>query len=206
MSAAPDAARTRRHGATQQYCQPLLAAARLLPMDHRDHVRLLRDGVLGSGETWADLGSGEGAFTLALADLLGPTGSIHTVDRDGTALQVQLQIFREAFPNTKIMPLVADFTKPLELPPLDGVVMANSLHFVRDKQAVLRRVGGYLRPGGRLVLVEYDSDHGNPWVPFPLSFGTWTIVAAQAGFRDTRLLASIASRFLGSIYSAVSFR
>jgi ubiquinone/menaquinone biosynthesis C-methylase UbiE len=175
-------------------------------MDHDDHVRLLRDGVLGGGKTWADFGSGQGAFTLALADLLGPTGSIHTVDRDGGALQVQLGALREAFPSVSVTPLVADFTTPLELPPLDGVVMANSLHFERDKLAVLRLVGGYLRPGGRLVLVEYDSDHANPWVPFPLSFGTWITVATEAGFSDTQRLASIPSRFLGSIYSAVSFR
>jgi ubiquinone/menaquinone biosynthesis C-methylase UbiE len=175
-------------------------------MDHRDHVRLLREGVLGGGTTWADLGSGEGAFTLALADLLGPTGSIHTVDRDARALAVQARALRDAFPRVTVAQLVADFTQPLELPPLDGVVMANSLHFERDKLAVLHLVLGYLRPAGRLVLVEYDTDRGNPWVPFPLSFRTWTALAAEAGFRDTRRLASVPSRFLGSIYSAVSFR
>ena len=175
-------------------------------MDHRDHVRLLREGVLGGGRSWADLGSGEGAFTLALADLLGPTGSIHTVDRDRGALQVQARALRDAFPSVSVTPLVADFTMPLELPPLDGVVMANSLHFEHDKLAVLRLVGGYLRTAGRLVIVEYDSDHGNPWVPFPLSFDSWATLAAEAGFRETRRLASVRSRFLGSIYSAVSIR
>ena len=175
-------------------------------MDHRDHVRLLREGVRGSGVTWADLGSGEGAFTLALADLLGPTGSIHTVDRDSRALRVQLRALRDAFPNVSVTPLVADLTLPLELPPLDGIVMANSLHFERDKLAVLRLVRDYLRPAGRLILVEYDTDHGNPWVPFPLSHRTWATLAAEAGFRETRHLASVPSRFLGSIYSAVSLR
>ena len=175
-------------------------------MDHRDHVRLLRDGVQGNGKTWADLGSGAGAFTLALADLLGPTGSIYTVDRDSRALRVQVRALHDIFPNVSITPLVTDFTLPLELPPLDGIVMANSLHFERDKLAVLRLVRGYLHPAGRLVLVEYDTDHGTPWVPFPLSFRSWMTLAAEAGFRETRQLASVPSRFLGSIYSALSFR
>ncbi len=67
-------------------------------MDHHDHVRLLREGVLGGGTAWADLGSGEGAFTLALADLLGPSGSIHTIDRDSRALQVQVRALHDTFP------------------------------------------------------------------------------------------------------------
>jgi ubiquinone/menaquinone biosynthesis C-methylase UbiE len=175
-------------------------------MDHHDHVGLLREGVLGGGKAWADLGSGEGAFTLALADLLGPTGSIHTVDRDGRALQVQVRALRDAFPNVSVTELVADFTMPLALPPLDGIVMANSLHFERDKLAVLHLVRGYLRAAGRLILVEYDTDHGNPWVPFPLSFRSWATLAAEAGFRETQRLASVPSRLLGSIYSALSFR
>ena len=175
-------------------------------MDHPDHVRLLRKGVLGGGKTWADLGSGEGAFTLALADLLGPTGSIHTVDRDARALQVQVRALHDAFPSVSVTPLVADFTMLLGLPLLDGIVMANSLHFERDKLAVLRLARGYLRSAGRLVLVEYDADHGNSWVPFPLSFRSLATVATEAGFRETQRLASVPSRFLGSIYSAMSLR
>jgi len=175
-------------------------------MDHRDHVRLIREGVLGGGKIWADLGSGEGAFTLALADLLGPSGAIHTVDRDNRALEVQVGALRNQFPSVSVTPLVADFTMPLDLPRFDGIVMANSLHFERDKLAVLRLIHGYLRPAGRLVLVEYDTDHGNPWVPFPLSYRSWARLAEEAGFRDTRRLASVPSRFLGSIYSALSVR
>jgi len=173
-------------------------------MDHRDHVRLIRDGVLGAGSTWADLGSGQGAFTLALADLLGPSGSIVSVDRDAGALRVQAGAVHAAFPPVRLVQHVADFTKPLDLPPLDGLVMANSLHFQRDKLAVLRLVRAALRPGGRLVLVEYDSDTGNHWVPYPVSSRAWPALAAEAGFRETRLLESVPSRFLGAIYSAVS--
>jgi ubiquinone/menaquinone biosynthesis C-methylase UbiE len=175
-------------------------------MDHRDHIGLIREGVLGGGTSWADLGSGEGAFTLALADLLGPTGSIHTVDRDRRALEVQMEALRDGFPEVGVTPVVADFSLPLGLPPLDGVVMANSLHFERGQLAVLRLVRGYLRPNGRLLLVEYDTDRGNQWVPFPLSYRSWATMAAEAGFRDTRRLASVPSRFLGSIYSAISTR
>ncbi len=175
-------------------------------MDHADHVRLIRYGVQDAGSTWADLGSGGGAFTLALAELLGPAGRIVSVDRDEGALRSQARQLRERFPDVSVEPIVGDFGQPLDLPVLDGVVMANSLHFVREQAIVLGLVHGYLRIGGRLVLVEYDADRGNPWVPYPMSFETWRTVAAAAGFRDTRRLVSVPSRFLGSIYSAVSVR
>jgi ubiquinone/menaquinone biosynthesis C-methylase UbiE len=173
-------------------------------MDHRDHVRLIREGVAGDGLTWADLGAGSGAFTLALADLLGPAGTIHAVDRDARALAELGEAARRRFPDVALQLVVGDFTRPLALPPLDGVVMANSLHFVRDPAPVLALVRGYLRPGGRLVLVEYEADRGNHWVPFPFSYTTWERRASGAGFTGTRRLASVPSRFLGSIYSALS--
>ena len=178
-------------------------------MDHADHVRLLRDGVRDGAGTWADLGAGEGALTLALADLLGPGSSIHAVDRDATALRTLSRAHAELAqrrPLASVFPVTADFTRDLPLPPLDGVVMANSLHFIRDKRAVLARVRGLLRPGGVLLLVEYDTDQGNTWVPYPLSFRSWESLASESGFVGTRMIGSQPSRFLGSIYSAVSQR
>jgi ubiquinone/menaquinone biosynthesis C-methylase UbiE len=174
-------------------------------MDHADHVRLLAPAVRdGEGGAWADLGAGSGAFTLALADLVGPHGIVHAVDRDRAALAELRAAAVSIVPTAQIVTTVADFTRPLDLRELDGIVMANSLHFVEDKLPVLGLVRGYLRRGGRFILVEYDSDRGNPWVPFPLSFTTWQSLAADADFVGTRRIATIPSRFLGRIYSALS--
>ena len=173
-------------------------------MKHNDHVRLLRKGVPESG-VWADLGSGSGAFTLALADLLGESGRIYSVDKDRQALKEQERSMRSLFPSVAVEFLVADFTRKLDLPPLDGIVMANSLHYVRDKGALLQRIRACLKPEGRLLLVEYNVDHGNVWVPYPLSYPTWERLAQQNNFSDTQLLEKVPSRFLGEIYSAMSF-
>jgi ubiquinone/menaquinone biosynthesis C-methylase UbiE len=174
-------------------------------VNHQDHVALLARGVpQGEGGTWADLGAGTGAFTLALADLIGPHGVIHAVDRDRAALAELRSGFVSAVPQAELRVRAADFTRRLDLSDLDGVVMANSLHFVEDKIAVLALVRGYLRHGGRLVVVEYDSDRGNAWVPHPLSFETWRDLAGEAGFVETRKLATVPSRFLREIYSALS--
>ena len=173
-------------------------------MNHQDHVNLLRKGVAEQGGVWADLGSGAGAFTLALAELIGPQGSIYSVDKNQGSLREQEREMRTRYPATTVRYLAADFTHRLDLPPLDGVVMANSLHYVKQKDAMLQLVRSYLKPGGRFLLVEYNADHGNMWVPYPLSYGTWESLARKNGFTSTQLLATIPSRFLGSMFSALS--
>jgi SAM-dependent methyltransferase len=173
-------------------------------VDHSDHIGLIRDGASGAGTTWADLGSGRGAFTLARADLLGPGGTIFSVDRDQGALRDQARSLAAHFPTVAVHQVVADFTDELSLPTLDGAIMANSLHFVRDKLPVVRRICERLRPGGRFVLVEYDSDDGNRWVPHPVSARTWELLANEVGLAETRIIGRVPSRFLGSIYAAVS--
>ena len=178
-------------------------------MNHADHVRLLRGGIeplAGEGQVWADIGSGSGAFTLALADLLGPGATIYSVDQDRNALRTQARELAERFPQTTVHYLTTDFTQLLDLPPLVGVVMANALHFQRPErqEAVVRQFKGYLRPGGRFILVEYNVDRGNLWVPHPLSYATWSKLARRVGFGETRLLATVPSHFLREIYAAVS--
>ena len=178
-------------------------------MDHRAHVALLRPAVEPGGR-WADFGAGEGAFTLALADLLGPAGRIVAVDRDGEALRANEHVVRARFPGTELTTVTADFTGTLPpgLADLDGIVLANSLHYVpRDRQAtVVRGLAGHIRPGGRFVVVEYDTDRGNPWVPHPFAYPSWKRLAAAAGLVDTRRIGRVPSRFLGAIYSAESRR
>jgi len=164
-------------------------------VDHADLTALLKPGVQEKGGRWADLGAGEGAFTLALADLLGPGAHITAVDTDARALRAIVH---------GVETRVADFTKPLDLRDLDGIVMANSLHFVRNKAPVLESVRDMLRPGGRLIVVEYSSDRGNPWVPYPFTYPTWVRLAEAAGLQGTEQLHSVPSRYFGSMYSALS--
>jgi ubiquinone/menaquinone biosynthesis C-methylase UbiE len=174
-------------------------------VNHTDLVGLLRPGIDAQGGRWADLGAGEGAFTLALADLLGPGAHITAVDRDAGSLRGIAPAMGRRFPDTGLDVVVGDFTRPLQIAGLDGVVMANSLHFLRDKRQVLATVRSMLRPGGRLIVVEYGADRGNPWVPHPFSYPRWEQMAAEAGFEGTRLLGALPSRYLGSMYSAVTF-
>ena len=175
-------------------------------MDHSDHVNLLRPANLLSG-IYADLGAGSGAFTLALRELVGLDSTIHAVDKDKSSLDELEKAHRARFHSTEHLTLLPnDFSRPLSLPPLDGIVMANSLHFFKDKEKILRHVREFLKPNGALIIVEYNVDSGNMWVPHPLTFETYRTLAPHAGFSEPRLLAKVPSRFLKEFYSAIAYR
>jgi ubiquinone/menaquinone biosynthesis C-methylase UbiE len=174
-------------------------------MNHDDHVRLVRPGVEGAGSRWLELGAGEGAFSLALADVLGP-GEIVALDRDGGALRRLAEELPRRFPVVRLQTRIGDFRDDLPEGPFDGLLAANSLHFVTDPADVLRRAAARLAPAGHVVVVEYDADRGNPWVPHPFSVERFAVIAAEAGLTNVREIGRVPSRFLGAIYSAVAER
>jgi SAM-dependent methyltransferase len=185
-------------------------------MQHADHVNLLRQGIPPARGTaaentaaeysWADFGSGSGAFTLALAELIQTGSTIFSIERDRSALQAQEEQMKRRFPGVPVQYLKADYTHRLALPPLDGIIAANTLHFQPDPLPVLKLFFSYLKPTGRMILVEYNIDKGNYAVPYPLPYSTWERFAQQAGFAKTQLLATRPSHFLKEIYSALSIK
>lgn len=153
---------------------------------------------------WADLGCGEGLFTEALARMLPPRSVVHAVDTDAEAL------FRvPEVPHRHLSRVCADFNAfPwMFAPDMDGLLMANSLHYVADKRGFLEEATSYLGPAGRFLLIEYDTRAANPWVPYPLPFDDLMPLMADLGFGNVRKLGEHPSRFRnGNLYAAVAER
>ena len=172
-------------------------------MDHKDYVNLIRPADIKPGGSWADLGAGSGAFTFATRELIGPTANIYAIDKNRASLNQLEQAYRARFGDAQNLHLITgDFSRTLDIPPLDGIVMANSLHFFKEKEKILRHVSSYLKPNGILLIVEYNVDSGNLWVPYPFSFETYRKLAPRANFSEPRLLAKVPSTFLREFYSA----
>src|SRR5437773_1348964 len=146
-------------------------------MDTRDAVAFLEPAVRGVQGTWADLGAGSGTFTRALVEILGPSSRVYAVDRDASAVR-ELQEW-SARETANVVAVHADITQLFVLPEkqLDGILLANVLHFVRDADQVLARVAQMLRRGGRLVIVEYDRRTASRWVPYPIPAERLTEIA-----------------------------
>lgn len=167
-------------------------------------VALLHPGIPAPGGVWADLGCGDGIFSLALQSLIRPGGEIYAVDTDRHALDALMRHAAESDPDAVFHPLHADFTRPLVLPPLDGIVMANSLHFTQAKTVVLRQLAPLLKPGGRLIVVEYNTSRGNSAVPYPLDERGFLVLTDEVGLGDARIVARIPSSFLGEMYAGMA--
>lgn len=177
-------------------------------MNTRDAVALIADAVGEHGGIWADLGAGSGTFTRALAELLGTDGRVYAVDRDHGAVAALRRLAHAKA--GRVIPVRGDFTSSLELPgltqPLHGILLANALHFLRDAGAVLARLVELLRPGGRVVLVEYDRRSASLWVPHPTPIASLAALSREAGLTPFTVTATRPSAYQGVLYAAYATR
>ena len=96
--------------------------------------------------------------------MLGEKGKVFAVDTN-PQIKKKSPIEKTA----SVIAIQQDFTQPLDLPLLDGIFMANSLHFVKDKNSFLKQLIPKLNPNGKFVFIEYDMEIGNTWVPYPIT-------------------------------------
>jgi trans-aconitate methyltransferase len=149
-------------------------------------------------QIWCDLGCGEGVFTVALASLLAPGSTIHAVDVDQRALRK----VPERHGGVAIRTILADVNSlSLRLPPCEGVLMANSLHFIREQVQLLARLTAVSQ---RLLVVEYERSNSNIWEPYPVNFQKLCDLFHEAGADAVHRIHSRRSRFGGTMYSALA--
>jgi len=123
-------------------------------------MRLLR---IARGSTAADLGAGSGYFTVRLAKAVGTSGKVYAVDiQQGMLDLLQTRVAKERL--TNVVPVLGAVDDP-RLPDesVDLVIMVDVYHELSLPQTTLAHVRRALKPGGRLVLLEYRAE--DPDVP-----------------------------------------
>lgn len=159
-------------------------------MDLKTAINFIRPAIPTETGIWADIGAGTGIFTQAMDHLLGAGSTIYAADKNPHLLySLQLQ-------HSTLVVEELDFNRPYTLPQLDGILMANTLHYAHDPLPVLQKLLSFLKPDGHFVLIEYQTKRPiSPWVPYPVPLEKFTELAAMTNLTIPRELARIPSAY-----------
>jgi len=139
-------------------------------MDRIRRVEQLRvDDVIAElelkpGDVVADIGSGSGIFTVAMARAVGPSGKVYAVDIDQEMLDHVVERAR-AEGLTNVEGVMGEYDDP-ELPvtDVDFAFYHRTLHMIEHRQAHLNATAKYLAPDGRIVVVEQNRETTRIWM------------------------------------------
>jgi ubiquinone/menaquinone biosynthesis C-methylase UbiE len=146
-------------------------------------------------------------FTGILARLAPEARGILAVDRDSRALrELRGNFDRAGLSGATLFTVRADLRHLPLWSGMEGVLIANALHFLRtkDQLALLKECRRLLRPGGRLVVVEYNTGRATGAVPYPLPETRFIEMAGRAGFGEAQVAARTPSSYLGEMYAGAA--
>ena len=104
-----------------------------------------------------DLGSGSGLFTRPLARKAGGKGVVYAVDIDSELLKhVERTAQEQKLANIK--PILASETDPKLPEPVDLITIIDTLHHIGNRGEYLKGLKKYLRPGGRVAVIDFSRD------------------------------------------------
>jgi ubiquinone/menaquinone biosynthesis C-methylase UbiE len=148
---------------------------------------------IAPGSTVADVGAGSGYMTVRLAAAVGPSGRVFATDVQHEMVS-RLVARLDAAKIRNVTPVLATPDDP-RLPDaaLDLVLMVDVYHELSAPQRTLQQLKRTLRPGGRLVLLEYRKE--DPAIPIREEH-KMTVAEAKAeveaeGFRLASVIESL---------------
>jgi cyclopropane fatty-acyl-phospholipid synthase-like methyltransferase len=114
--------------------------------------RVVEALALEPGARVADLGSGGGYFTFRLARAV-PAGRVYAVDVDADLnAYVAERAREEGLENVQVV--LADYADPKLPEPVDLVFTSNTYHHLEDRTRYFANAKQYLRPQGRVAILE----------------------------------------------------
>ena len=116
---------------------------------------------IAKGSTVADIGAGVGYFTWRLAERVGPAGVVYGQDiQPGMVVQLQKNMAARKITNVKTV--LGSYDDPkLPKDSLDLILLVDVYHEFSEPQKMVDRMRESLKPGGRLVLIEYRAEDPN---------------------------------------------
>jgi ubiquinone/menaquinone biosynthesis C-methylase UbiE/rhodanese-related sulfurtransferase len=142
---------------------------------------------LRAGMTVVDLGAGTGAFTRRFARVVGPTGRAIALDIDPDAVDTMTRdAASQPLPAYEVRLVAAD-DPGLAPATADVIFLRNTYHHLTDRVTYARKLIAALKPGGRLVIVDFPPDEDmRRMMPEHPDRATVERELAAAGFRLLR--------------------
>jgi ubiquinone/menaquinone biosynthesis C-methylase UbiE len=110
-----------------------------------------------AGQVIADIGAGSGQFSLPLARAVRPGGTLYAVDIDKELIEyVETQATEQGMVNVK--PILGGLTDPLLPVDVDLAFINDVLHHIEDRAGYLSTLSLYLKPGGRVAIIDFLPD------------------------------------------------
>lgn len=147
---------------------------------------LLRQAGIEAGQRVLDLGTGPGHVALALADIVGPTGSVVGVDQDPRMLGLA-NARRDDAGLSNVRFAQGDARTYRDDEAFDAVVTRLLLMHLPDRGEIVKHHQGALRHGGRLILIDYDMGavRAEPEIELISRLREWTAAGFRAANADT---------------------
>jgi len=116
---------------------------------------------LQAGNVVADIGAGTGTFSYSLAQAVGPTGKLLAEEIDQELLDYIAEWAKEEKINN-IQTVLGEFDDPkLPTREVDLAFMHNVLHHVEHRALFLKALATYMKPTGRIVIIDSDQEQPN---------------------------------------------
>ncbi len=109
------------------------------------------------GQKIADLGAGSGLFTRPMAAKLAGTGIVYAIDIDPDLLK-HIEKTAQEQKLSNIRTVLGTETDPKLPAPVDLIVIIDTLHHIQNQSAYLKNLKRYLRPDGRIAIIDFTND------------------------------------------------
>ena len=114
---------------------------------------------LKPGDVVADLGAGTGVFAWPIAKAVAP-GVVYAVEVDQDFVTLMQSRVKET-QVSNVRPMLGKYDDPVLPEKVDLAFFSDVLHHVANQGAYLKTVAGYLKPGGRIAVIELDATRPN---------------------------------------------
>jgi arsenite methyltransferase len=167
-------------------CDWIKARFYIFHMESEDRVaklnvqRIINALEIRPGIVIADIGAGSGLFTFPLADRSGPGGTVYASDINPKLLE-HISGVKRPGKSGAVIPVLAAENDPKLPVTVDLVFFCDTLHYIADQPGYLARLAAYVKPGGRIAIIDFTQN----WPPSSNRFTTRDLSSwmEKAGFK-----------------------